>query len=47
VDELWWGKPDLRKALSGVTKGQGVVLLSHNPDFLLRWFLKPPEGGKG
>lgn len=33
VDDLWWGKPDLARALSGVPANAGVVLLSHNPDF--------------
>ena len=33
VDDLWWGKPDLGAALSGVPDGAAVVLLSHNPDF--------------
>lgn len=33
VDELWWGKPDLPKALVGIPEDSAVVLLSHNPDF--------------
>ena len=33
VDDLWWGKPDLDRALAGVPTGAAVVLLSHNPDF--------------
>jgi predicted MPP superfamily phosphohydrolase len=33
VDDLWWGKPDLRRALDGVPTGAAVVLLSHNPDY--------------
>ena len=33
VDDLWWGKPDLDRALAGVESGAAVVLLSHNPDF--------------
>jgi predicted MPP superfamily phosphohydrolase len=33
VDDLWWGRPDLRAALRGVPQGAAVVLLSHNPDF--------------
>ncbi len=33
VDDLWWGKPDLRTALRDVPKGAEVVLLAHNPDF--------------
>ncbi len=33
VDDLWWGKPDLDRALDGVPAGAAVVLLSHNPDF--------------
>lgn len=34
VDDLWWGKPDLEVALTGVPAGAAVVLLSHNPDFV-------------
>jgi predicted MPP superfamily phosphohydrolase len=33
VDDLWWGKPDLRKALHGIPMGDAVILLCHNPDF--------------
>jgi predicted MPP superfamily phosphohydrolase len=33
VDDLWWGKPDLGRALDGVPSGAAVVLLAHNPDF--------------
>jgi len=33
VDDLWWGKPDLDRALDGVPTGAAVVLLAHNPDF--------------
>jgi predicted MPP superfamily phosphohydrolase len=33
VDDLWWGKPDIDRALAGVPAGAAVVLLSHNPDF--------------
>jgi uncharacterized protein len=33
VDDLYWGKPDQKKALAGVPKGAAVVLLSHNPDY--------------
>lgn len=33
VDDLWWGKPDIGRALAGVPDGAAVVLLSHNPDF--------------
>lgn len=33
VDDLWWGKPDLNRALAGVPADAAVVLLSHNPDF--------------
>lgn len=36
VDDLWWGKPDLKQALGGVPTGAAVVLLSHNPDFAER-----------
>ena len=33
VDDLWWGKPNLDRALAGVPTGAPVILLSHNPDF--------------
>jgi predicted MPP superfamily phosphohydrolase len=33
VDDLWWGRPDLGRALKGVPEGAPVVLLCHNPDF--------------
>jgi predicted MPP superfamily phosphohydrolase len=33
VDDLWWGKPDLDRALTGVPAGAAVVLLCHNPDY--------------
>jgi predicted MPP superfamily phosphohydrolase len=33
VDELWYGRPDLRQALKGVPERAAVLLLSHNPDF--------------
>ena len=33
VDDLWWGKPNLDRALDGVPGGAAVVLLAHNPDF--------------
>ncbi len=33
VDDLWWGKPDLGAALTGIPAGAAVVLLAHNPDF--------------
>jgi uncharacterized protein len=33
VDDLWWGKPDLKTALKEVPKEEAVILLSHNPDF--------------
>ena len=33
VDDLWWGKPDLRQALSGIPVRSPVVLLCHNPDY--------------
>lgn len=36
VDDLWWGKPDLKQALLGVPDQAAVVLLSHNPDFAER-----------
>jgi predicted MPP superfamily phosphohydrolase len=33
VDDLWWGRPNLNRALDGVPTGAAVILLSHNPDF--------------
>jgi len=33
VDDLYWGRPDLTAALSGVPAGAAVVMLAHNPDF--------------
>jgi predicted MPP superfamily phosphohydrolase len=33
VDDLWWGKPDLDRALTDIPAGEPVILLSHNPDF--------------
>jgi uncharacterized protein len=33
VDDLYWGRPDLRKALAGIPDRAAVVLLCHNPDF--------------
>jgi uncharacterized protein len=33
VDDLWWGKPDLNKALKDVPDGAATILLAHNPDF--------------
>jgi predicted MPP superfamily phosphohydrolase len=33
VDDLWWGKPDLKRALRTIPEGAAVLLLSHNPDF--------------
>jgi len=33
VDDYWWGKPDLKRALAEVPANAAVVLLSHNPDF--------------
>ncbi len=33
VDDLWWGRPDLDRALKGISEGAAVVLFSHNPDY--------------
>ena len=33
VDDLWWGEPDLERALSGL-QGTPTLLMSHNPDLL-------------
>jgi predicted MPP superfamily phosphohydrolase len=33
VDDLWWGKPNQHIALSGIPRGETVILLSHNPDY--------------
>lgn len=33
VDDHWWGKPDLAKALANIPEQAAVVLLAHNPDF--------------
>ena len=33
VDDLWWSKPNLDAALTGVRPNSAVVLLSHNPDY--------------
>jgi uncharacterized protein len=33
VDDLWWGKPDVKTALAGVPRDAEVILLSHNPDY--------------
>jgi uncharacterized protein len=33
VDDLWCGRPNLRRALGDVPEAAAVVLLSHNPDF--------------
>jgi predicted MPP superfamily phosphohydrolase len=33
VDDLWWGTPDLSKALKEVPDKAAAVLLSHNPDY--------------
>jgi predicted MPP superfamily phosphohydrolase len=43
VDDLWWGRPDLKAALRGVPAGAAVVLLCHNPDFAER----EPDGRVG
>jgi predicted MPP superfamily phosphohydrolase len=36
VDDLWWGRPDLKAALRGIPAGAAVLLLCHNPDFAER-----------
>ncbi len=33
VDDLYWGRPDLGKALEGKPVEAPVILLAHNPDF--------------
>lgn len=33
VDDLWWGKPNAAAALGEATRYDGVLLVSHNPDF--------------
>lgn len=33
VDDLYWGRPNLSEALSGVPDRAAVVLLCHNPDY--------------
>lgn len=33
VDDLWFGYPDINKALSGVEEKDFTILLSHNPDY--------------
>jgi uncharacterized protein len=33
VDDLWYGQPDLDRAIQPATPEDVVVLLSHNPDF--------------
>lgn len=45
IDDLWTGKPDWRKAFSGLPKGVPIVLLSHNPDAAIFW-LSPDEQQK-
>jgi predicted MPP superfamily phosphohydrolase len=32
VDDLLWGRPNLKKSLRGIPDNEAVVLLSHNPD---------------
>lgn len=32
VDDLWYGKPDVKRALGDATANDACVLLSHNPD---------------
>lgn len=34
VDDLWWGRPNLARALEKVPDRAAVVLLCHNPDFM-------------
>ena len=33
VDDLWWGRPDLRRALGDATVRDAAILLCHNPDY--------------
>jgi uncharacterized protein len=33
VDDLWWGKPNLKAALADVPEAATTILLAHNPDF--------------
>ncbi|MFN3827331.1 MAG: metallophosphoesterase [Micavibrio sp.] len=32
LDELWWGKADIKKTLEGVENDSPVLLMMHNPD---------------
>ena len=32
IDDLWYGKPDVKRALGDATKNDACVLVSHNPD---------------
>jgi predicted MPP superfamily phosphohydrolase len=34
LDDLWWGQPNLDRALEKVPARSAVVLLCHNPDFM-------------
>lgn len=43
LDEIFHGKPDLRIALQGVTKGEFVLLLAHEPDFADMAFAYPVD----
>jgi predicted MPP superfamily phosphohydrolase len=33
VDDIYWGRPDLPRALSKVSEQDALILLCHNPDF--------------
>jgi hypothetical protein len=33
VDDLWWGRPNLKTAIRDVPEGKPVLLLCHNSDF--------------
>lgn len=41
IDDIWWGKADLGRAMAGVEEGAANILMSHNPDFF------PKAAGKG
>ena len=34
VDDLWYGKPDVRPAIAEATTSDACLLVSHNPDFV-------------
>jgi uncharacterized protein len=43
VGDLWEDRPDLHAALAGVKENERAILLSHNPDFVMR--LRDPRVG--